>query len=106
MNRYVRSSSPRSRSNRFSTCAWIDTSSAATASSDDDGGLERQRARDANALALAARELVRITLRIAWVQPDLAHQPGHVIGLVARGHQLRHRRLADDLAHARGFNEA
>ena len=67
---------------------------------DDDGGLERQRARDANALALAARELVRITLRIAWVQPDLAHQPGHVIGLVARGHQLvRHRRLADDLAH-------
>ena len=44
-------------------CAWIETSSADTGSSaDDEVGLDRQRAGDADALALAAGELVRVAV--------------------------------------------
>ena len=44
-------------------CPWIETSSADTGFvADDEGRLHRERARDADALALAAGELVRIAL--------------------------------------------
>ncbi len=49
---------------RLTICAWIDTSSADTGSSQTiSSGSQRQRARDADALALAARELVRVAAR-------------------------------------------
>ena len=44
-------------------CAWIETSSAETGSSQsDEFELERQSARDADALALTAAHLVGITI--------------------------------------------
>ena len=47
------------------TCAWIDTSRADTGSSQTMSlGLDRERARDADALALAARELVRVAAQV------------------------------------------
>ena len=47
-------------------CAWIETSSAETGSSHTmNFGLEREGARDADALALAARELVRVAVHVA-----------------------------------------
>ena len=41
---------------------------------DDEARLERERARDADALALPARELVRIAFRHVGKQADLAEQ--------------------------------
>ena len=53
------------------TCAWIDTSSAETGSSATISfGLQRQRPGDADALALAAGELVRVAVVVLGVQPD------------------------------------
>ncbi len=40
-------------------------------------GIERERARDADALTLTARELVRISVRVVGVQPDQLHQLLH-----------------------------
>ena len=52
-------------SSRLITCAWIETSSAETGSSQTISfGLDRERAGDADALALAARELVRIAAHV------------------------------------------
>ena len=54
---------------------WIETSSAETGSSQTmKRRLERERARDADALALPAGELVRIALRHVGEQADLAQQ--------------------------------
>ena len=64
MNRYVSFSRSCSSSSRLTTCAWIETSSAETGFvGDDERRVQRQRARDADALALAAAELVRIASR-------------------------------------------
>ena len=53
------------------TCAWIDTSSADTGSSATmNSRLDRQRAGDADALALPARELVRIAARVLGREAD------------------------------------
>ena len=53
-------------------CAWIDTSSAETGSSATMKlGLERERARDADALALAAGELMRVARAALARQADL-----------------------------------
>src|SRR3954454_21481399 len=41
---------------------------------DDDLGLQRDRARNADALTLAARELVRIAVVVLGIEPDLLHQ--------------------------------
>ena len=47
------------------TWAWTDTSRADTGSShDDELGIDRQGARDADALALSAREFVRIAAQV------------------------------------------
>ena len=56
-------------------CAWIETSSADTGSSETmKSGLTRERARDADALPLAARELVRIARRGVGGQADALEQ--------------------------------
>ena len=53
------------------TCAWIDTSSADTGSSQTISlRPQRDRARDADALALAAGELVRVAVVVLRVQAD------------------------------------
>ena len=52
-------------------CAWMETSSAETGSSQTISfGLQRQGARDADALALAAGELVREAVVVLGVQAD------------------------------------
>jgi predicted transcriptional regulator len=60
------------------TCAWIDTSSADTGSSQTiSAGSHRQRAGDADALALAAGEFVRIAARVLGLQADLSPAARH-----------------------------
>ena len=74
------------------TCAWIETSSAETGSShDDQARLERKRARNADALALAAGELVRVVLHLVGPQPDLLEQFGDARLLLARRRERRAR---------------
>ncbi len=59
---------------------WIETSSAETGSSQTmKRRLERQRPRDADALALPAGKLVRIALGHVGKQPDLSEQLGDAI---------------------------
>ena len=63
---------------RLTICAWIDTSSAETDSSAMTSfGIARERARDADALPLAAGELVRIALGMLRQQADLLQQFMH-----------------------------
>ncbi len=60
-------------------CAWIDTSSADTGSSQTISfGLERQRPGDADALALAAGELGREAVVVLGVEADQLHQLLHL----------------------------
>ena len=68
---------------------------------DHQAGLERQRARDADALALAAGELVRIALGHVGQQAHGGQQRGDALAVLgAAGRQAVHRqRLADDVAH-------
>ena len=62
------------------TCAWIDTSSADTGSSAMmNDGFERQRAREADALALAAAELVRVALEVGRIEADQREQLGDAV---------------------------
>ena len=85
---------------RFRICACTETSSAETGSSQTISfGLKRERARDADPLPLAARELVRVAVVVLRAQAhaieQLADAALHVLlGLVDR------ERLADDLADA------
>ena len=66
-------------------CAWIDTSSAETGSSATMSfGLQRQRAGDADALALAAGELVRIAVGVLGREPDELEQLLHARLYAAR----------------------
>ena len=52
-------------------CAWIETSSAETGSSQTmSSWIQGERAGDADALALAARELVRVTVDEVGVEAD------------------------------------
>src|SRR3954453_8098557 len=91
-NSIVRPSRARRSASRLSTVACTDTSSAETGSSgirisgsggsargagpvgDQDLGLERERARDRDALALPARELPRVGVERAGRQPDEVEQ--------------------------------
>ena len=88
-------------------CAWIETSSAETGSSHDDQlRVERERARDADALALAARELVRDSSSSASARrPTLVEQLRDPLALLACRWPMPWtlQRLADDVAgrHAR-----
>ena len=100
MNTYVRPSSSCRSSSRLTTCAWIDTSSAETGSSATISfGLQRERAGDADALALAAGELVRVAVVVLRVEADQLQQVLHraldaVLGLDV----LDPERRADDRA--------
>ena len=70
----------------------------------DQARLERQRARDADALPLAAGELMRIVVHLIRPQPDLFEQLGDPLALLAAGGDaVDAERLADDIAgrHAR-----
>ena len=96
------SSSCRSCS-RLTTCAWIETSSADTGSSQTISlRLERQRARDADALALAAGELVRI-VRIWSARKPTRSNSSRRASAPAGCEPVDVERLADDVAsrHAR-----
>ena len=61
----------------MTTWAWMETSSALTGSSQhDQRGLDRQGAGDADALALAAGELVRVAGGVIGREADEAQQFG------------------------------
>ncbi len=73
MNSIARPSRVRRSASSASTCACTETSSADTGSSATrKSGPRRQRAGDADALPLAAGELVRVSLRMFRRQADLA----------------------------------
>ena len=67
---------------------------------DDQARVERERARDADALALAARELVRVAVVVLGREADDVHQLLHApLGVAARL-AVDHERVGDDRAHA------
>ena len=73
-------------------CAWIETSSAETGSSPTISfGLERQRAGDADALALAAGELVRVVAPSAPAQADALEQRGDALAALLAARRCRAR---------------
>ena len=81
----VRSRSRRRSRKRLSTCAWIDTSSEATGSSQNqEVRLHGERPRDRDALSLAARELVREAAAIAGIEADTGEPSRHIAVRVAR----------------------
>jgi hypothetical protein len=91
------------------TCAWIDTSSADTGSSQTISLGDRQRAGDADALALAARELVRDSAACGRAQAHRLEQLDDARPRRPRvGRELvDDQRLADDGATVmRGLSEA
>ena len=88
------------------TCAWTETSSAETGSSQTiELGLQRERAGDADALALAAGELVRIAVAHARAQARPCSSSSAVRSRRAPAvpSAVEPERLADDVAdrHAR-----
>ena len=105
MKRYVRPKSRCRSLSRLRICAWIETSSAETGSSQTISfGAERERAGDADSLALAARELVRVAVREARVEADHVEQLADPDApVLARADPVHDQRLADDVAdrHAR-----
>src|SRR5438046_429353 len=71
---------------------------------DDEVGLHRQGARDADALTLATVELVRVAVREVRIETDDLQKLLHALGLRAALREVMHlERLADDVAdgHAR-----
>ena len=68
---------------------------------DDERRLHRERARDADALALPARELVRIALGHVIEEPYLRQELGHLCAcrLAVRHQAIDQHGLGDDLAH-------
>src|SRR5207237_1724687 len=62
------------------------------------GGIEGERARDADALPLATRELVRVAVREIRVEADGLEQVAHARLAAAAGADAVHRqRLGDDV---------
>ena len=86
----------------MSTWARMETSSALTGSSQhDELGVERQGAGDADALALPARELVRVALGVLGVEADRLEQLGDALLALGLGADVVDlERLADDVADA------
>ena len=77
-------------------CAWMETSSALIGSSQTmNSRLHRQRARDADALPLAAGELVRVARRHVRAEAHLAQEIDHHVVLF--GGRLRQLVDADGL---------
>ena len=66
----------------------------------DEARVEDERAGDADALALAARELVRIAVDEVGIEPDHAHHLLHpLLRRLAAGDPEVAERLGDDVAH-------
>ena len=82
------------------TWAWIDTSSALIGSSQTiDLGLHGECPGDADALPLAAAELVRIALDEGGIETDQVEQLGHAsLAGLALGEVVDAQRLGEDLA--------
>ena len=82
------------------TCAWIETSSAETGSSQTISlGSQGEGAGDADPLALAARELVRVAVVVLGVQADELQQLLHLALDLVLGHDPWSRNgVADDRA--------
>ncbi len=80
------------------TCAWMETFERADRFvADDEVGVERDRARDADALALAAGELVRVAVHVARLEADAFEEPAHAVALLpAARDAVDRQRLADD----------
>ena len=108
MKSTVRPNSSLRSSIRFTTCARIDTSSAETGSSATrKDGLHGQRAGDADALALAAGELVRVAPGMGGRQAHALQQVGDAFpALGAPGEVVDVQGLADDLTHGHARVEA
>ena len=67
---------------------------------DQDLGLERQGAGDADPLALAAGEAVRVAAHVAHVEADRLQQPLHPLGaLLAAADAVDHQGLGHDVGH-------
>jgi hypothetical protein len=67
---------------------------------DDQLGIARQRPGDADALALAAGEFVRVAVRMGRQQADRAHEVGHALALLPAGSEaVQPDWLGDDVAH-------
>ena len=85
-------------------CAWMLTSSAEIGSSATmNSGSHRERARDADALALAAGEFVRIAVRRRREQADHVEQfarRARVVCAPRRRDAVKAQRLGEDLADA------
>ena len=99
MKRYVSPNSSWRSASRLRIWAWIETSSAETGSSATISlGVVRQGARDADALALAAGELVRVAVVVLGVQPDDLEQLLHPAARARPSSPmlLDPQRLADD----------
>ena len=106
MNRYAMFRSRCRSSSRLRICDWIETSSALTGSSQTmKSGIERQRPGDADALALAAGEFVRVAARrSAGSRPTRCSRLATSSSFCrALGDAVDFDRLADDVAdgHAR-----
>ena len=70
-------------------CAWIETSSAETGSSQTTNcGIQRQRAGDTDALSLAAGELVGVTILMISLKTAGFHHEIQVILIFAIWHDL------------------
>ena len=100
MKRYVSPNSSWRSFSRFRICAWIETSSAETGSSQTSSfGPSAKRARDPDALPLAAGELVGIAVRVARVEADDVEQLANAGGACAtRTGAVHDQRLRDDVA--------
>ena len=84
------------------TWAWIETSSADTGSSQITRlGSSARGPGDADALALAAGELVRIAVCHVRQEADQVHQfrDASAPGAAILGEAMHHQRLADDVLH-------
>ena len=89
MNRYERPKRSWRSFSRLSTPAWIETSSAEDRLVEDDQvGAQRQRARDADTLALAAGEFMRVAIRMGGIELHQAEQFRH-IGRASAPHSCR-----------------
>ena len=63
-------------------------------------GIERERAGEADALALPAAELVGVALRVAGIEADRVQQLAHPLPeLPPRHHAVRDERLGHDVEH-------
>ncbi len=88
------------------TWAWTDTSSAETGSSQMmTSGSQREGAGDADALPLAAGELVRVAVHVVGLEPDDLQQLPYAVAPAALGVAVDRERLADDVAHGHPWVE-